>query len=321
MTGTHPLPTPLTLVAGFLGSGKTTLLTHLLQSDHGRRLAVVVNDFGTINIDAELIREVQPETQTLRLTNGCICCGIRDDLVETVGRLVVQADAPDHVIIETSGVADPLRVAEMLAAPELLSVVRVDAIVTIVDSEQIHTLDGDYLALAECQISAADLLLLNKTDLLSPEQLAAIHDDLQQLAPKTPIIYTSYCRIPAALVLSDNDLSPPSPPARASKGASYSHHHTESFETFTWTRATPLDAEKLHAAIMQFPPSILRGKGFVYTYQAPQERCILQLVGQRASLTRGRPWADGPSTELVFIGTAASNDRKRVVALLNACTH
>src|SRR5688572_19939366 len=158
--------TPVTLVAGFLGAGKTTLVKHLLQADHGLNLGVVVNDFGSINIDGDLIREVQGETQTVRLTNGCICCSIRGDLLETVVQLTAQPDAPQHIVVEASGVSDPLQLVQTFMLPELVPITRLDGVIAVADAAEIAvTLQGGSAELASRQISAADLVVMNKIDL------------------------------------------------------------------------------------------------------------------------------------------------------------
>ena len=128
-----PTPIPVTVVAGFLGAGKTTLINHILNGDHGRRIAVVVNDFGSINIDAELISDVGEGM--VSLANGCICCVIRSDLISAVLQLADRPERPDHIVIESSGVADPASVVRAFMVPEIRSSVLLDGVITVVDAD------------------------------------------------------------------------------------------------------------------------------------------------------------------------------------------
>ncbi len=160
---------PITIITGFLGAGKTTLLNRILNGNHGLKVAVLVNDFGAVNIDSELI--VGVEGETVSLSNGCICCTIRDDLLDAVLGLTQRADPPEYMVIETSGVSDPVQVAQTFLMPALRQYVKVDSIITVVDAEQIRDLRGDQNMLAVDQVSAADIVVLNKVDLVTPAQL------------------------------------------------------------------------------------------------------------------------------------------------------
>ena len=128
MNEVEPTPIPVTIVAGFLGAGKTTLLNHILSAEHGRRIGVLVNDFGSINVDAELIHEVEEGMMTL--ANGCVCCSIRTDLIQAVLQLAERDDPPEHILIESSGVADPAGVYEAFLQQEIRNSVLVDGVIT-----------------------------------------------------------------------------------------------------------------------------------------------------------------------------------------------
>ncbi|MEM4204541.1 MAG: GTP-binding protein, partial [Candidatus Methanomethylicaceae archaeon] len=153
-------PIPVTIITGFLGAGKTSLLNHILQHTQGLRAAVLVNDFGEINIDAQLV--VGVESNTVALSNGCICCTIRDDLLMTVLDLVARPERPEYILIETSGVSDPVSIALTFMLPELRPYVVVDSILTVIDCEQLPSLEGENAILADLQIRSADMVVLNK---------------------------------------------------------------------------------------------------------------------------------------------------------------
>jgi len=307
-------PTPVILVTGFLGAGKTTLLKHLLAGEHGRRLGVVVNDFGAIAIDAELIRAVHGEAQTVRLTNGCICCTIRGDLLETVVQLGAQPDPPDAVIVEASGISDAYQIAATFALAELAPITRLEGIVAVLDADGYDRIPAASRSLAEHQIEAADLVLLNKRDLVAADKLVVLHDEVRRLAPLARTFGCEHCRVPWDLLL-----GPDGHASRAAVGHHVGpHDHTAQYASFTWESATPLDAERLRDAIRDFPRSILRGKGFVQTVQAPDEEGEFHLVGARVSLTRGRRWTGAPRTRLVFIAEHDATAETTVRALLAA---
>ena len=311
---------PVTLVTGFLGAGKTTLLRHLLAGDHGRRIGVVVNDFGALDIDAELIREVHGETHTLRLTNGCICCSIRGDLLETVAQLTARPEPPDWIVVETSGISDPQQVAATFALPELAPVARLDSVVTVLDADGFPRTRDASRALATRQIEAADLVLVNKTDLVDTAQREAIETIVRRLAPHARTLACRHGCVPLDVLLGPGGepfppLRPGYRPARSPSGAP---DHASEYASFAWESTLALDAERLQEAIRAFPRSILRGKGFVRTVQAPHEEGEFHLVGERATLTRGRPWRETPRTRLVFIGERDATAQDRVTALLDA---
>jgi G3E family GTPase len=190
---------PITIITGFLGAGKTTLLNYILNNNHGMRIAVLVNDFGSVNIDSELIIGVEGES--VSLSNGCICCTIRDDLLKAVLGVIQRENPPEYIVIETSGVSDPFAVAETFMLPALRPFAAVDSIVTVVDAEQIRDLQGEQEVLAMDQISAADIIVMNKVDLVDKAGLSVARSFIREVVPDARILEVTHGRAPLELLL------------------------------------------------------------------------------------------------------------------------
>jgi len=287
---------PTTVVTGFLGSGKTTLMNRILNGDHGLKIAVMVNDFGAINIDSQLI--VSAEQNMVNLANGCICCTVESDLIEQLHKLLSLRERPEHILIETSGVSAPSKVVNTLRYPQFRDRLRVDAVVAMVDSEQFCELEGEMAQLAMDQLSVADIVVLNKTDVASPEQLQQLRE--KWLYPQARTFETHFADIPIELLLGVK---------AADRSQSTSHHHKDNccvghpeFTTFNWDHELPLDLKKLRQAFKALPSNIYRAKGFVQLSEAPQERCLLQMVGTRVEMEKNGPWPKTPRSQIVFIG-------------------
>lgn len=301
---------PVTVIGGYLGSGKTTLLNALLRGVHGLRLAVLVNDFGSINIDAELIAAHQGDT--ISLTNGCVCCSLRDNLGAAFYALSTRSDPPDHIVIEASGVADPRRIARYAQAIPGLYLA---GIIVLADAQLIRKQARDkYVGDTVLQqLLAADLVVLSKTDLVTPTVAQEVRTWLELQAPGARIVEAVAGRIPYAFILgldtvpdaapspsSLNRVSAANQPNTADPGAG--HEHELAFDRFSFEADKPLERAILTNLLDRLPPAVVRAKGVLYLADTPDQRVILQMVGQHWRLEPGAPWGDElPATRLVLI--------------------
>lgn len=189
---------PVTIITGFLGSGKTTLLNHILQNFDAFRVAVLVNEFGDINIDSQFL--VTVEQDMVELTNGCICCTINDDLMQAVYRVLEKRDQIDYLVVETTGVADPLPITLTFLGTELRELTRLDSILTVIDAETFEpNLFNSQAAMS--QVAYGDILLLNKTDLVSPERLEAVEAGIRTFREDVRILHAQHGQVPLPLII------------------------------------------------------------------------------------------------------------------------
>jgi G3E family GTPase len=323
---------PITILTGFLGAGKTTVLNHILRGQHGLKVAVLVNDFGAINIDSQLV--VGVEGDMVSLANGCICCTIRGDLLQAALDVLKRAEPPDYILIETSGVSDPLEVAMTFDLPQVQAKLRVDSIVTVIDTEQIRSLGREFEVLAFTQVGVADMVVLNKVDLATPEQPQQVRDWVRSIIPSARILETTHGQVPLELLLGVGAYDP----ARvnrprldvhthaAGEAPDHDHHHDHDhpdhslvFETWSWTTDQPVLLKALKKATETLPPSLFRAKGFVYSVDQPDRKGILHVVGRRVSLEFGADWGDQPArTQLVVIGAHGGVDAAALQARFEA---
>jgi G3E family GTPase len=320
-------PIPLTILSGFLGAGKTTLLNHLINSEHGLRIAVLVNDFGAINIDAQLIVGV-PTAEQINLANGCVCCTIRGDLLRAALQLVERPDPPDYIVIEPSGVSDPVSVAQTFQLPELRDHIRLDAIIAVVDAEQFEQLEGANAYMAYEQLTVADLIVINKIDLVTPERVAALKR--KWLYPTARVIETSFGRVPVDLLLDTGRFDPARLTTRSAHdvhvhetsapSAHHHHDHSLTFAAYSWQCDVPLSLKALKRTLRQLPTTLYRAKGLLYLADDPTRRGVLQVVGTRITLTMDDAWqAAQPHTQIVGIGAPNSFDPAALDALWESC--
>ena len=338
--------TPVTIVTGFLGAGKTTLIRHILRHAGGRRLALIINEFGDLGVDGELLQgcadDACPREAIVELANGCICCTVADDFAPAVAALLARAPKPDHIVIETSGLALPKPLVKAFDWPELRTRLTVDGVVAVVDAAAAAegrfaddparvaeqraadpSLDHDnpLEEVYEDQLLCADLVLLNKADLVEPERLESLRSEIAAALPRAVKIATTREGVVDVNVLlgvkaaAEDDLA-----ARPSHHDGTSEHDHDDFETFVVTVPAARDPDALIERLSEATRAhdILRVKGFVEIAGKPM-RLLVQGVGQRFRRDFDRPWNAGEhrSSRLVVIAQKGV-DRAAVAASLGA---
>lgn len=303
-------PVPLTVVGGFLGTGKTTLVNHVLAGDHGLRIAVIVNDFGAVNIDAALVTAT--EGGMFSLANGCVCCGLNAGLVEQLEALLGHGGRFDHVLVEASGVADPGRVMDTVRHARFRGRLRPDAVVVLVDAAGFEAARAAAPGLVETQLDAADLVVLNKTDLATRAGIDAWR--ARWAAPDSRIVETVDARVPFEILFA-GELLPR--PGHAGDGA-HRHAHAQAASA-AWRAAGPVDLAALQSVLSGLPPSIYRAKGIVQ--DAEGRAFAVHLVGRRLTFTPlpGLPAGFEPAGAMVFIGFGDPPDHSRILGELDRC--
>jgi len=302
---------PLTIIGGFLGAGKTTVLNQLLVKPHGRRLVVLVHDFGNINIDAALVSSRTEDV--IGLTNGCACCNVSGDLTRALIDIAQQDETPDAIVLEASGLAEPGGIAQIAL---MNPTIRVDGMVSLVDAVTMQEQAKDPLtkALFRNQLAAADLLVLSKVDLLDETKKKQARDWIAAEFPDKPVIEAVNGDVPEQAILgiaSTREM-------RAESQVSYDHDHH--FDSLSFTVDEALDRERLHKLFESLPESLLRAKGVLNLEEEPERQTIYQRVGAPWSYTTAEPWGKtSPHSSIVLIGPAKSLDQPAIQACLEAC--
>ncbi|WP_159789642.1 CobW family GTP-binding protein [Sodalinema gerasimenkoae] len=318
---------PVTIITGFLGSGKTTLLNHILNNQQDLKVAVLVNEFGDINIDSQLLMSI--DENMVELSNGCICCTINDGLVDAVYRVLERGDRIDHLIIETTGVADPLPIMLTFLGTELRDFTRLDSVLTTIDAET-FTPDCFDSEAANKQIIYSDIILLNKTDLVPKSQLGQLEQELRNIKEGARIIRCQFGEVPLPLILDvqynhTQDYQQEIEEEKAHEhhhdhdhdhehhhdhdhDHPYEHHHHHSshldndgFVSISFQSDRPLSLERFQNFLDQLSPSIFRAKGILW-FQESEQKHIFQLSGKRCVLNVD-DWKNAqPKNQMVFIG-------------------
>jgi len=308
---------PVTIITGFLGAGKTTLVRHLMQNPQGRRLAILVNEFGDLGIDGDILKGCAdancPEDAIVELTNGCLCCTVADDFVPTIEALLARPQAPDHILIETSGLALPKPLLKAFEWPALRSRITVDGVIAVADAEAVAggRFAPDLAAIArqrladqsidhdtplgevfEDQVACADIVILNKADLVSHDQLAAARKTVLAEAPRSiPVLDVTEGRIDPRVLLGLGAAAEDDLDARPSHHEDHDDHDHDDFETIVVTLPSGADAETIIGRLETIARDhgVLRAKGYVAVTGKPM-RLLVQGVGTRVRAQFDRPW-------------------------------
>jgi G3E family GTPase len=324
-TGLRADQVPVTLLTGFLGAGKTTLLNRILGSQRALRSAVLVNEFGDVGIDHELV--VATSDSMVELSNGCICCSINGELQEAVHRVLERPEPIDLIVVETTGLADPLPVALTFLAGDLRDRLRLDAIITLIDAEHFSATALES-PIARAQVVYGDILLLNKADLVDEQRLNAVEAELRAIKTDARILRSSRGEVPLALLLSvglfESD-------RLASLQAQEEHHHhhghehhhphtpeLEGFNSVSLAVDAPFDLRRFqHFLDNQLPESVFRAKGVLW-FRESERRHLFHLCGKRFTIDDS-DWPEGSERHTRVVAIGKDLDQAALRAQLEAC--
>jgi len=335
---------PVTIVTGFLGAGKTTLVRHAIETAEGRRLALIVNEFGDVGVDGTILRscgiENCPEENIVELTNGCICCTVADDFIPTLEALLSRQPAPEHIIIETSGLALPKPLVKAFEWPDIRNRVTVDGVVTVVDGPAVKAgrfVDDPEKVAAqraadpsvdhenpleevyEDQLLCADLVVLNKADMLSDEDIKTLSEEIKRSVPRAiKIVAAREGQVPAGVLLGLSAAAEDDLAARPSHHDNEAEHDHDDFETFIVDVpevSSPDDLASRAKAVAN-AHDVLRVKGYAAIGGKPM-RLLLQGVGERVDTRYERAWQPDEARigRIVVIGQKGL-DRDAIVRTL-----
>ncbi len=337
---------PVTVVTGFLGAGKTTLIRHLMQNPQGKRLAVLVNEFGTAGVDGDILKscadENCPENNIVELANGCICCTVADDFIPTIEALMALPETPEHILIETSGLALPKPLLKAFDWPAIRSRITVDGVIALADAEAVakgqfapdldavqaqreadDSLDHEtpLSEVFEDQISCADIILMSKADLVGEDGIAKARAVIEAESPrKLPILAMTEGVIDPRVILGLNAAAEDDLDARPSHHDGHDDHEHDDFESIVVEMGEVDDPQVLQDAIIRLARdrNILRVKGYVAVTGKPM-RMLVQAVGERVRAQFDQPWGTQPrKTQLVVIAEHDDIDGAAIRAELGA---
>lgn len=337
---------PVTVITGFLGAGKTTLIRHLMRNPQGKRLAILVNEFGTVGVDGDILKSCAdancPVENIVELANGCICCTVADDFIPTIEALMAMPERPDHILIETSGLALPKPLLKAFDWPAIRSRITVDGVVALADAEAVaagrfapdvaavdaQRAEDDSLdhetplsEVFEDQIACADIILLTKADLAGDAGLAAARSVIEaELPRKLPILPVTDGTIDPRVILGLNAAAEDDLAARPSHHDGHDDHEHDDFESVVIDLPEVGDVEDLVARIQRLAREqhILRVKGYIAVQGKPM-RLLVQAVGERVRQQFDRPWGASPrQSQLVVIAEHHDIDEPAIRAVLGA---
>jgi cobalamin biosynthesis protein CobW len=335
---------PVTVITGFLGAGKTTLIRHLMANPQGKRLAVLVNEFGTAGVDGDILKscadENCPESNIVELANGCICCTVADDFIPTIEALMALPQVPDHILIETSGLALPKPLLKAFDWPAIRSRITVDGVIALADAEAVaagrfapdvdavqaqrdadDSLDHDTPLgeVFEDQISCADIVLLSKADLAGADGLAKAKAVIEaELPRKVPVLAMTEGVIDPRIILGLGAAAEDDLDARPSHHDGADDHEHDDFDSVVIELSEVEDAKALEMAVLRLAreQNALRIKGYIAVKGKPM-RMLVQAVGDRLRTQYDRPWGDAPRrSQLVVIGEHDHIDPAKIRAVL-----
>jgi G3E family GTPase len=305
---------PATVITGFLGSGKTTLINHVLHQQHGKTIAVIVNEFGEISIDGQLVVQ-EDQAELVEFNNGCLCCTVRGDLIKTLERLRTRAGDLDGILIETTGLADPAPVAStFFVADEVKTGIRLDAFVTVVDAVNLELNLAQSNEAVE-QVAFSDIMLINKTDLVTPEKLKIVEARVRALNPLAKIHYTTNAEIDINQVIDVGafdliqklDVDPQFLDDHA-------HEHDETVGSFILEDARPIDLNRfalwLNDIAQTRGEDLYRTKG-IFNARGFRERIVFQSVRMLTTMRPDRLWSEGEARISQFVVIGKNLDRAK----------
>ena len=309
------MPVPILLVAGFLGAGKTTVVNHLLAHAEGRRIAAVVNDFGAINIDADLIAGATDGV--VSLSNGCICCSLEGDLLRTLAALLRRNPRPECIVIETSGVADPTGIVRNLLDPVIWREAPLETVLCVVDaSAPAAALDDPLL---RSQLRAADVVALTKLDLADAADTAGVRAAVQAVRPGAVVVEALHGAVPASVVFAP-DPERVLPPRENARAPGRPGPAADRFETLCWTADRPVVPGRFQAAIGRLAPRLVRAKGLFESVEQPGRLMVFQLAGGRATVTpRGLVPDGAPRARFVFVVAVGVLPAQELHQIMEGC--
>ncbi|MBS3158397.1 GTP-binding protein [Candidatus Woesearchaeota archaeon] len=275
---------PVTIITGYLGSGKTTLVNHILQNNKGLKVAVIVNEFGEIGIDNQLI--VSTKEDIIELSNGCICCQVRGDIIEMILKIIRTHKDLQYLMIETSGLANPVPVAQTFFLKELQQLTEMDSIITVADAA--HFEENLKRSNGQDQIKAGDIILLNKTDTVTDAKLFEIKQKINFIAPHARIIDTKHSKVNLELILNIGQFDVKRFLDEKGEWKEEDHEHDEfgnhidkdGIVSFMFKADKLLDIRKFQAFAQKLPDNIFRSKGIIY-FKGLEHKAVYQQVGRR----------------------------------------